>query len=70
MTMNTKCVNKQPNASKCFVCGTDNEKGLGLRFYDDGKASVETRFTLSDDFQGYPGAVSYTHLTLPTIYSV
>ena len=53
--MNTKCVNKQPNASNCFVCGTENGKGLGLSFYDDGEALVETRFTLSDDFQGYPG---------------
>ena len=53
--MDKKGFHKQPNATHCFVCGTDNKKGLGLSFYDDGESKVECNFSLSDDFQGYPG---------------
>lgn len=54
MLDNKKCIHKQPNATHCFVCGTDNHNGLQLSFYDNGDSIVESRFTLSESFQGYP----------------
>ncbi len=53
--MSKICTHKQPNASHCFVCGTENTNGLGLNFYDDGEQTVQTVFTIGDQFQGYPG---------------
>lgn len=53
--MEKSCRNKQPNTSHCFVCGTDNPNGLGLNFYDDGELTVQTRFKIREEFQGYPG---------------
>ena len=31
------------------------------------KKAYENRYTWKNDFNGYQGTVSYTHLTLPTI---
>lgn len=44
-----------PSPSRmCFGCGTENPRGLGLRFrLEDGRAIAE--FTTPDDLQGYPG---------------
>ncbi len=49
------CTHKQPNAAHCFVCGTENPNGLGLSFYDDGENTVQSVFSISEKFQGYPG---------------
>ena len=46
---------KQPNSSTCFVCGVDNEQGLGLSFYETGSATVEATVVLPEHLQGYPG---------------
>ncbi len=49
------CLHKQPNATHCFVCGTENPAGLGLSFYDDGDLTVKSTFKIREEFQGYPG---------------
>jgi acyl-coenzyme A thioesterase PaaI-like protein len=46
---------KQPNSSTCFVCGVDNQQGLGLSFYETGPDTVETTAVLPRHLQGYPG---------------
>ena len=50
------------------------EKGLAMRKAVLGEAHVERSLANADDFtrpfQEVITAVSYTHLTLPTIYSV
>ncbi len=51
----TTCINKQPNARNCFVCGTHNPSGLKLSFYDDGESKVLSKVKLNETFQGYPG---------------
>ncbi len=49
---------KQPNSRKCFICGLQNPIGLKLAFYEDHEADhVRADFTVSEDFQGYPGVV-------------
>ncbi len=53
--MEKTCTHKQPNASHCFVCGTQNSRGLGLSFYDDASTTVESIFKIREEFQGYPG---------------
>jgi len=50
-------VNKQPNSDYCFVCGRKNPKGLYMSFYDNGANEVVSEYTVSDEFQGYPGVV-------------
>jgi len=46
---------KQPNSSTCFVCGVENQQGLGLSFYETGPDTVETTVVLPEHLQGYPG---------------
>jgi acyl-coenzyme A thioesterase PaaI-like protein len=46
---------KQPSSSTCFVCGVDNNQGLGLSFYETGPDSVETTAVVPVHLQGYPG---------------
>jgi uncharacterized protein (TIGR00369 family) len=49
---------KQPNSRMCFLCGRQNPLGLKLDFYEDPEAGhVRVDFTVSDDYQGYPGVV-------------
>ncbi len=48
---------KQPNSRHCFVCGLENEYGLGLRFYEVGPDEVTATVTIPDQYQGYPGVV-------------
>ena len=46
---------KQPNSNHCFVCGLENPSGLKLSFYDNGLDEVSCTYTISEEFQGYPG---------------
>jgi hypothetical protein len=46
---------KQPNSSTCFVCGVDNQQGLGLSFYETSPTTVETTAVIPGHLQGYPG---------------
>ncbi len=55
--MQVNCNHKQPNTTHCFVCGTENQSGLGLNFYDDGDLTVQSKFVVREEFQGYPGIV-------------
>lgn len=48
-------MNQQYNSASCFACGLENPSGLRLRFYDNGKDHVSTRFTLEPQHAGYPG---------------
>ena len=45
----------QYNSATCFACGIENPSGLRLRFYDNGRDQVLTRFTIKPDHAGYPG---------------
>jgi acyl-coenzyme A thioesterase PaaI-like protein len=47
----------QPNSRSCFVCGLSNPFGLHLRFYDTGPGEVAADYTVSEQYQGYPGVV-------------
>lgn len=47
----------QPNSRHCFVCGLENQYGLKLRFYETGPGEVTAKYTVPDQFQGYPGLV-------------
>ncbi|HEX2979072.1 MAG TPA: PaaI family thioesterase [Anaerolineaceae bacterium] len=48
---------KQASARRCFVCGVENEHGLGLKFYETGPGEVIAEVTVPEHFQGYPGVV-------------
>jgi len=48
---------KQPNSRHCFVCGLENEYGLGLRFYEVGPDEVTAMVSIPEQYQGYPGVV-------------
>lgn len=50
-------LNKQANSDYCFVCGRKNPKGLFMRFFDNGRDEVISDYSVSEDFQGYPGVV-------------
>jgi len=50
-------MNKQPNSDFCFVCGRKNPHGLYMTFYDDGQDEVVAEYSVSPDYQGYPGVV-------------
>ena len=50
-------MNKQPNSNFCFVCGRKNPRGLYMTFYDNGEDEVYAEYTVSEDYQGYPGIV-------------
>lgn len=47
----------QPNSRHCFVCGLANAYGLHLRFYDNSPGEVIADYTVSENYQGYPGVV-------------
>jgi uncharacterized protein (TIGR00369 family) len=49
--------NKQPNSDHCFICGRKNPHGLYMTFYDDGENEVISEYTVSEDYQSYPGIV-------------
>lgn len=48
---------KQPNSLHCFVCGVENPVGLQLKIYQMAPGEIETIFTPSDHYQGYPGVL-------------
>jgi len=48
---------QQPNSDHCFICGRNNPHGLYMIFYDDGENQVISDYTVSEDYQGYPGIV-------------
>jgi uncharacterized protein (TIGR00369 family) len=48
---------KQPNSRHCFICGLENEYGLGMSFYDVGPDEVTATVTIPEHYQGYPGVV-------------
>jgi uncharacterized protein (TIGR00369 family) len=50
-------VNKQPNSDYCFVCGRHNSRGLYMSFCDNGSNEVVSEYTVSEEYQGYPGVV-------------
>ncbi len=47
---------RQPGSALCFVCGTDNPRGLGLTFFDDG-TQVWTDLHTEDHHQSWPGVL-------------
>jgi acyl-coenzyme A thioesterase PaaI-like protein len=49
--------NLQPNSKMCFICGLENPAGLKLRIYEVEPGVVESTFTASEQFQGYPGVM-------------
>ena len=48
---------RQPNSDFCFVCGRRNGRGLRMSFYDDGQQCVWSDYTVTEEYQGYPGIV-------------
>lgn len=44
-----------PEHGHCFVCGTDNSKGLGIRWFADEEGTITTEVTLTISEQGPPG---------------
>ena len=47
----------QPHSRDCFVCGSANSDGLRIRFVNIGPGEVESRYTVDERYQGYPGIV-------------
>lgn len=48
---------KQPGSKNCFVCGRENLTGLKLDFYTVKPGKAYTSFSLSSNYEGYPGIV-------------
>lgn len=48
---------RQPNSKNCFVCGLENEHGLGMVFHNAGPGRVQARYTVPQRFEGFPGVV-------------
>lgn len=48
---------KQPNSDHCFICGRKNPHGLYMTFYDNGENEVIAQYTVTEDYQSYPGIV-------------
>lgn len=50
---------KQPNSYNCFICGVQNDAGVGVCFYDatsaEGQPEVVAEFVGRAEHQGYPG---------------
>lgn len=49
--------NRQPNSNYCFICGRENPRGLYMHFYDNGEDEVFSDYTVSEEYQSYPGIV-------------
>jgi uncharacterized protein (TIGR00369 family) len=47
-----------PEHGKCFVCGSQNPRGMGIRWYANPDGEIFTQVTLSEAQQGPPG---YAH---------
>jgi uncharacterized protein (TIGR00369 family) len=50
-------LHRQPNSRHCFVCGLESAVGLKVRFDDNGVDEVQVKYTVDDQYQGYPGVV-------------
>jgi len=50
-----KVLKKQNNASKCFICGIHNDKGLHARYYELEKEQVIAIVKGDDLHQSFPG---------------
>ncbi len=50
-------MSKQPNSRSCFVCGRENLTGLNMSFYETSPGEVFADYTVSEEYQGYPGVV-------------
>jgi uncharacterized protein (TIGR00369 family) len=48
---------KQPNSDHCFICGRKNPHGLYMTFYDNGENEVYSEYSVSENYQSYPGIV-------------
>jgi acyl-coenzyme A thioesterase PaaI-like protein len=55
--MSGQPVIKQPGSRSCFVCGRENPHGLKLEFFTQAPGVVVANYTVSPDYQGYPGVV-------------
>lgn len=44
-----------PEHGPCFICGSENPKGLGIRWYVGDDGSITTKVTLELSEQGPPG---------------
>ncbi len=47
---------RQPGSALCFICGTQNPRGLGAVFFDDGER-VWTELTATEDLQSWPSVL-------------
>lgn len=47
----------QPNSQHCFACGLNNPFGLKIRFYNTAPGEVIADYTVTENYQGYPGVV-------------
>ena len=49
---------RQPSSRSCFVCGRENQAGLGARWDSDrDSGEVRARLAIPERFNGYPGVV-------------
>lgn len=48
---------KQPGSKNCFVCGRKNPVGLLLDFYLVESGQTRAEFSVSSNYEGYPGMV-------------
>ena len=44
-----------PEHGSCFVCGSQNERGMGIRWYSQEDGSIYGKITLDESHQGPPG---------------
>jgi len=50
-------MHRQPGSRHCFLCGTQNPRGLHLSFFEDEQGRVVVPCVVDEDYQGYPGVV-------------
>ena len=55
--MSSKVRTKQPNSRHCFACGLENDYGLGMTFYEIDDGRVLAKYSVPENFQGFPGIV-------------
>ncbi|MBW8011659.1 MAG: hypothetical protein FVQ83_10535 [Chloroflexi bacterium] len=44
-----------PEHGSCFVCGSQNSRGMGIRWYSKENGTIYGRITLDESHQGPPG---------------
>lgn len=45
----------QKNSKNCFVCGLSNSSGLQMKFFAVDENTVESRYIVKEQYQGWPG---------------